>query len=65
MAAVVLQGPANSAPEHIIGPFASIDEATEFAGRYPREGGYSVAHELTEADHFTKRAGTGEAPSSD
>jgi hypothetical protein len=27
MAAVVLQGRANTAPEHIIGPFASADEA--------------------------------------
>jgi hypothetical protein len=50
MAAVVLQGPANSAPERILGPFASIDEATEWARRHPRDGGYSVAQELTEPD---------------
>lgn len=47
MAAVVLQGPANTAPERIIGPFATADEAAEWARRHPRDGGYSVAQELT------------------
>jgi hypothetical protein len=47
MAAVVLQGPANTAPERIIGPFATLDEAAEWARRHPRDGGYSVAQELT------------------
>jgi hypothetical protein len=47
MAAVVLQGPANTAPEFIVGPFGTIGEATEWAERHPRDGGYSVAQELT------------------
>jgi hypothetical protein len=50
MAAVVLQGPANTAPERIIGPFATADEATTWARNNPRPGGYSVAHELTPPD---------------
>jgi hypothetical protein len=50
MAAVVLQGPANTAPERIIGPFPTADEATEWARLHPREGGYSVAQELTPPD---------------
>jgi hypothetical protein len=50
MAAVVLQGPANTAPERIIEPFAAVDEATTWAGDHPRPGGYSVAQELTPPD---------------
>jgi hypothetical protein len=45
--AVVLQGPANSAPERIIGPFPTVEAATDWAQRHPRAGGYSVAQELT------------------
>jgi hypothetical protein len=47
MAAVVLQGPANSAPERIVGPFATEAEAWEWALGHPRQDGYSVAQELT------------------
>jgi catechol 2,3-dioxygenase-like lactoylglutathione lyase family enzyme len=47
MPAVVLRGPANSAPEEILGPFATIDEAEEWAELHPREGGYCVAEHLT------------------
>jgi len=47
MLAVVLQGPANTAPETIVGPFASITEAEAWATAHPRHGGYSVAKELT------------------
>jgi hypothetical protein len=50
MAAVVLQGPANSAPERIVGPFATIDEAGDWARKHPRDGGYSVAQELTDTE---------------
>jgi hypothetical protein len=50
VAAVVLQGPANTAPERIVGPFATVDEATAWARDHPRPGGYSVAQELTPAD---------------
>ena len=50
MAAVVLQGPANTAPERIIGPFGNADEATTWALHHPRPGGYSVAQELTPPD---------------
>jgi hypothetical protein len=46
--AVVLRGPANSAPELIVGPFASAAEAEGWAVAHPREGGYSVAQELTD-----------------
>ena len=38
MAAVVLQGPANTAPERIIGPFASADEAAAWARGPPPPG---------------------------
>jgi hypothetical protein len=48
--AVVLQGPANSAPELIVGPFATMEDAQEWAGTHPRDGGYSVAQELTGVD---------------
>jgi hypothetical protein len=50
MAAVVLQGPANTAPERIIGPFATTGDATEWARLHPRDGGYSVAQELSPPD---------------
>jgi hypothetical protein len=50
MAAVVLQGPANTAPERIMGPFASMGEATTWAQSHPRPGGYSVAQDLTPPD---------------
>ena len=50
MAAVVLQGPANTAPERIIGPFASPDDAAAWARDHPRPGGYSVAQDLTPPD---------------
>lgn len=50
MAAVVLQGPANTAPERIIGPFATMGEATQWAESHLRPGGYSVAQDLTPPD---------------
>jgi hypothetical protein len=53
MAAVVLQGPANSAPEVIVGPFDSLREAEDWAREHTRAGGYSVAHELTTASDFS------------
>jgi hypothetical protein len=56
MAAVVLQGPANSAPEVIIGPFGSLGEAENWAIEHPRPGGYSVAQELTTAADFAADA---------
>jgi hypothetical protein len=52
MAAVVLQGPANSAPKVIIGPFGSLRDAENWAIEHPRAGGYSVAQELTTAAEF-------------
>jgi hypothetical protein len=52
MAAVVLQGPANTAPERIIGPFATADEATTWALNHPRRGGYSVAQDMTPPDAY-------------
>jgi hypothetical protein len=52
MAAVVLQGPANTAPEVIIGPFDSLRDAEDWARKHPRAGGYSVAQELTAAAEF-------------
>jgi hypothetical protein len=53
MAAVVLQGPANTAPEVIIGSFDSLRDAESWALEHPRPGGYSVAQELTTAAEFT------------
>jgi len=47
MAAVVLRGPANTAPDSIVGPFASVEEAEDWARSHPRDGGYSVAQELS------------------
>jgi hypothetical protein len=52
MAAVVLRGPANSAPEIIIGPFPSLRDAEDWAREHPRAGGYSVAQQLTTASEF-------------
>jgi hypothetical protein len=45
--AVVLQGPANTEPERIVGPFASMDEATAWAEQHQRPDGYSVAQALS------------------
>ena len=53
MAAVVLRGPANTAPEIIVGPFASLPAAEQWAAGHPREGGYSVAQELTSVAEFS------------
>jgi hypothetical protein len=53
MAAVVLQGPANTAPDAIIGPFTSMHEAEQWAEEHPRPGGYCVAQELTAAEAFS------------
>jgi hypothetical protein len=52
MATVVLRGPANAAPETIIGPFASLREAEEWAQQHQRPDGYCVAQELTAAAEF-------------
>jgi hypothetical protein len=46
--AVVLRGPANTAPESIVGPFASMTEAEEWARAHPREGGYCIAEPVTD-----------------
>ena len=48
MPAVVLRGPANTAPEVIVGPFPSMDQAEEWAQAHPRDGGYCVAETLTD-----------------
>jgi hypothetical protein len=53
MSAVVLRGPANTAPETIVGPFSSLAKADEWARAHPREGGYCVAEELTEPAEFS------------
>lgn len=53
MAAVVLQGARDTAPEVIIGPFDSLRDAENWALEHPRSGGYSVAQELTTAAEFT------------
>jgi hypothetical protein len=50
MTAVVLRGPANTAPEAIFGPFASMAEATEWAASHPRPDGYAVAEALVDPD---------------
>jgi hypothetical protein len=47
MAAVVLRGPANTEPEAIFGPFATLEEAAAWATAHPRAGGYCVPEELT------------------
>jgi hypothetical protein len=54
MSAVVLRGPADTAPESIVGPFAALAEAEEWAASHPRTGGYSVAQELVDPDHFSE-----------
>lgn len=51
MVAVVLRGPANTAPEAIVGPFDTLDEAEQWSQDHPRHGGYSVAEELTSPDN--------------
>jgi hypothetical protein len=50
MVAVVLRGPANTAPEAIVGPFDSLGEAERWSHDHPRHGGYCVAEELTAPD---------------
>ncbi len=50
MAAVVLRGPASSAPERIVGPFDTLQEADDRARNHPRDGGYCVAEALTAPD---------------
>ena len=52
VAAVVLRGPANSAPETILGPFASVADAEQWAQQHPRPDGYCVAQELVTVDEF-------------
>jgi len=47
MSAVVLRGPANSAPEAIVGPFPTMEVAAEWADAHPRPDGYSVPQKLT------------------
>jgi hypothetical protein len=47
MHAVVLRGPANSAPEEIIGPFASLGDAEAWVELNPRPDGYCIAQVLT------------------
>jgi hypothetical protein len=47
VAAVVLRGPANSAPDSIIGPFDSLQSAEAWAEQHQRDDGYCVAQELT------------------
>ncbi len=47
MTAVVLRGPADTAPESIIGPFDTLAAAEVWAEAHPRQGGYCVAQELT------------------
>jgi hypothetical protein len=56
MAAVVLRGPANTAPESIVGPFQTMEEAEGWARAHPRQGGYCLAQALSapnvvELDH--------------
>jgi hypothetical protein len=52
VAAVVLRGRANSAPETILGPFASVGDAEQWAQQHPRSDGYCVAQELVTVDEF-------------
>jgi hypothetical protein len=53
MAAVVLRGPANSAPETIIGPFGSMSEARQWAAEHARADGYCIAQELIDITDFS------------
>jgi hypothetical protein len=55
MVAVVLRGPANTAPEAIVGPFDSLGEAERWSRDHPRHGGYCVAEELTAPDDLHPR----------
>ena len=50
MVAVVLRGPANTAPEAIVGPFGTLGEAEQWSQDHPRHGGYSVAEEVMSPD---------------
>jgi hypothetical protein len=54
MPAVVLRGPADSAPESIVGPFPTMSEAEAWAEAHPRAGGYCLAQALSspEGDEF-------------
>jgi hypothetical protein len=52
VAAVVLRGPTNSAPETILGPFASVADAEQWVQQHPRPDGYCVAQELVTLDEF-------------
>jgi hypothetical protein len=52
MKAVVLRGPTDSAPDIIIGPFVSIDEARKWAYEHPRPHGYCIAQEMIDIDEF-------------
>jgi hypothetical protein len=64
MAAAVLRGPANAAPEAIIGPFDSMRDAEQWALQHPRSGGYCVAKELISAAEFTAGTAEDESPGS-
>jgi hypothetical protein len=44
---VVLCGPANHAPEVIVGPLETAQEADVWAAAHQQEGRYAVAQELT------------------
>ncbi len=46
--AVVLRGPANTAPESSYGPFADLGDAERWAEAHQRDDGYCVAQELIE-----------------
>ncbi|MGO8872335.1 MAG: hypothetical protein ACLQPH_13215 [Acidimicrobiales bacterium] len=48
MRAVVLRGPANTAPESSYGPFADLGDAERWAEAHQRDDGYCVAQELIE-----------------
>jgi hypothetical protein len=49
---LVLRGPVKSAPETILGPFASVADAEQWAQQQPRPDGYCVAQELVTVDEF-------------
>jgi hypothetical protein len=44
---VVLCGPANHAPDRVVGPFETAEAAEAWAAAHQREGRYAVAQELT------------------
>ena len=52
VAAVVLRGPTNSAPETALEPFASVADAEQWGQQHPRPDGYYVAQELVTEDEF-------------